>query len=182
MQKLDRFPVICLLHPALSDGVTNWLKYRQLMHLYKQETSSMLSAQLIECRVEVQYLQDTRAFRNIKLQISSWLLSCSLCKLWVFDAELTDWPASIQSGEWMVIQGTAYLKSDSSFGFLDFIVHLICSVEQASVARVMLCYYLAVDNDFFIFRSLSVVNHQNVLCLQINNTPYASPAYWILCL
>lgn len=72
MYKPDRFPVICLLHPALSDGVTNCLKHRQLIHIYREENSSILSAQLIECRVGVQCLWDTSAFKNIKLQISSW--------------------------------------------------------------------------------------------------------------
>lgn len=74
------------------------------------------------------------------------------------------------------------MQRDSSFGILDFIVHLILSVEQTSVVRIMLCYYLAVDNDFFIFRLLSVVNNQKVLCLQFSNTPFSLTAYRILCL
>lgn len=77
-----------------------------------------------------------------------------------------------------IIQSTVYLQKDSSFGFLDFIVYLILSVEQASVVRIVLCYYLAVDNDFFIFMSLSVVN---VLCLRFNNT-YSLTAHRIICL
>lgn len=80
-----------------------------------------------------------------------------------------------------IIQGTAYLQRDSSFDFLDFIMHLILSVEQASVVRIVLCYYLTVDNGFFIFVSLNVVNHQNVPCLPFNNT-YSLTAYRILCL
>lgn len=77
MCKLGRFPVICLLHPALSDGVNNWLKHGQLIHMYREEkrreeNSSILSAQRIECRVGVQCLWDTSAFKNIKFQISSW--------------------------------------------------------------------------------------------------------------
>lgn len=81
-----------------------------------------------------------------------------------------------------VIQDTAYLQRDSSFGFLDFILHLILPVEQTLVVRIMLCYCLAVDNGFFIFRSLNVVNHQNVLCLPFSNTPYSLTAYRVLCL
>lgn len=78
-----------------------------------------------------------------------------------------------------VIQGTAHLRREPNFGICDTIVHLILSVEQTSVVRIMFCYYLAVEN-FFFLGHLLYLSHQKVLCLQFDIIPYSLTAYRIL--